>query len=184
VPLLEPGWLATTLLRHFAPLFDPAFDDILAGSYARGVVFQVNGRQLPRASLAHVRILGDADVIGRAPISARLPRKRKPSAAGWLAQTNAALPEEERGVAIATLGKVIKRGWDWLGVAPATPERISGLIEAPGLAEALTLNKGDFIRSGSRGATYLGCRSTTSPSDRPAWRSARSSAALSNAQRR
>lgn len=158
VPLLEPGWLVTTLLRHFAPLFDPAFDDILAGAYARGVVFRVNGRQVPRASLAHVRILGDAEVLDRAVIGAKLPRKRKPSATGWLARTDRPLSDEERGVAIATLGKVIKRGWDWLGVTPATPDRISGLIDAPGLAEALTLNKGDFIRTGSRGATYLAYR--------------------------
>lgn len=111
VPLLDPGWLVTTLLRHFAPLFDPAFDDILAGAYTRGVVFQVNGRQVPRASLAHVRILGETNALDRAAIAARLARKRKPSAMGWLARADRPLPEEERGVAIATLGKVIKRAW-------------------------------------------------------------------------
>ncbi len=31
-------------------------------------------------------------------------------------------------------------------------------MEAPGLAEALTLNKADFIRSGARGATYIAYR--------------------------
>jgi len=157
-PLLDPGWLATTLLRSFAPLFDPAFDDILRDAYGRGVVFEVNGQRVPRASMAHLRILGDAGITDRAEVAARLPRKRKPSAQGWLARADAPLPEEERGVAVATLGKVIKRGWDWLGVAPAEADRISGLIEAPGLAEALTLNKGDFIRTGARGATYLAYR--------------------------
>jgi hypothetical protein len=68
------------------------------------------------------------------------------------------LPEEERGLAISTLGKVIRRGWDWVGIAPALPERIGGLIEVPDLAASLTLNKGDFIRTGPRGALYLAYR--------------------------
>jgi len=157
-PLLDPGWLVATLLRQFAPLFDPGFDDILANAYARGIVFHVNGREVPRAPLAHVRILGDARLLDRSDVAARLPRKRKPSALGWLARFDAPLPDLERGVAIATLGKVIKRGWDWIGVTPAAADRITGLIEAPGLAEALTLNKADFIRAGQRGATYLAYR--------------------------
>ena len=53
---------------------------------------------------------------------------------------------------------MIKRGWDWLGITPADPERVGGLIEVPALAECLTLNKIDFIRAGSRGATYLAYR--------------------------
>jgi hypothetical protein len=70
----------------------------------------------------------------------------------------APLPEDQRGLAISTLGKVIKRGWDWLGLTPADPERVGGLIEVPALAECLTLNKIDFIRAGARGATYLAYR--------------------------
>jgi hypothetical protein len=56
------------------------------------------------------------------------------------------------------LGKVIKRGWDWLGVTSLQSERINGLIEVPDLAASLTLNKGDFIRTGTRGAVYLAYR--------------------------
>ena len=61
-------------------------------------------------------------------------------------------------MAVSTLGKVIKRGWDWLGLAPSDPARIRGLIEVPDLAESLTLNKADFIRTGPRGALYLAYR--------------------------
>jgi hypothetical protein len=85
-------------------------------------------------------------------------RRRKPSAAGYLIRERAPLPEDHRGLAVSTLGKVIKRGWDWIGLTPADPERIGGLIEVPPLAECLTLNKSDFIRSGARGATYLAYR--------------------------
>jgi hypothetical protein len=69
-----------------------------------------------------------------------------------------ALPEEQRGLAISTYGKVIKRGWDWLALAPSTPDHVGGIIEVPALAECLTLNKADFIRVGGRGATYLAYR--------------------------
>jgi hypothetical protein len=66
--------------------------------------------------------------------------------------------EDQQGIAVSTLGKVIKRGWDWLGFTPGEAARVTGLIEVPGLAECLTLNKADFIRSGPRGALYLACR--------------------------
>ena len=94
----------------------------------------------------------------QAPLAIRLARRRKPSAFGYLSRHTAALPEDQRGVAISTLGKVIKRGWDWLGVTSLQSERINGLIEVPDLAASLTLNKGDFIRTGTRGAVYLAYR--------------------------
>jgi hypothetical protein len=161
-PLLDPGWIVTALLRGFAPLFDPTFDDILAASYPDGVRFRVNGQTIPRVVAAGVRILGrdatDHAISDRSGIAVRLPRKRKPSAVGWLARADVPLPDAERGVAVSTLGKVIRRGWDWLGITPAAGDRITGLIEAPGLAESLQLNKADFIRTGPRGAAYLAYR--------------------------
>jgi hypothetical protein len=77
---------------------------------------------------------------------------------GCLFRAGAPLSEERQGLAVSTLGKVIKRGWDWLGFAPAERERIAGLIEVPDLAGTLTLNKADFVRVGSRGALYLAYR--------------------------
>lgn len=73
-------------------------------------------------------------------------------------ERNASLPVEREGIAISTFGKIIKRGWDWLGLAPAAHAHISGLIEAPDLAACLTLGKNDFIRTGTRGASYLAYR--------------------------
>jgi hypothetical protein len=94
----------------------------------------------------------------RAILEVRIGRKRKPSALGYLVRDVVPLPEDQRGVAISTLGKIIRRGWDWLGVTPATPDLIGGTIELPALAECLTLNKAEFIRSGPRGMTYLAYR--------------------------
>ncbi|MGH7341709.1 MAG: ATP-binding protein, partial [Candidatus Rokuibacteriota bacterium] len=148
-PLLDPGFLEATLRRHYQPLLDPAFDEILVPHYRRGVAFEVNGRTLER---------GSWKAAEAAAIAVRLARKRKPSAIGYLLRVQEPLPEERRGLAISTLGKVIKQGWDWVGVSPAVPERVSGLVEVPALAGSLALNKADFIRAGARGAIYLAYR--------------------------
>jgi hypothetical protein len=148
-PLLDPGYVEATLRRHFQPLLDPAFEAILAAHYPRGVGLALNGARLgPEARR----------IMESAPIAVRLARKRKPSAAGYLFRDRLPLPEEQRGLAISTFGKVIKRGWDWLGLTPAAPDRVGGLVEVPALAECLTLNKADFIRVGVRGAVYLAYR--------------------------
>jgi hypothetical protein len=148
-PLLDPGFIETALRRHFQPLLDPDLSEILAEHYPRGVRFVVNGRPLaPEAWPA----------AERPPIAVRLPRKRKPVASGYLVRDQRPLREERRGLAISTFGKVIKRGWEWLGLAPSSPERVGGLIEVPALAQALTLNKADFVRTGPRGAIYLAYR--------------------------
>ena len=148
-PLLDPGFVETTLRRHFQPLLDEAFGEILASHYPRGVRFVLNGE-----ALAPQRWNG----AETASIAVRLARKRKPAAAGYLLRSALGLAEEQQGLAISTFGKVIRRGWDWLGITPSVPGRVGGLIEVPALAQCLTLNKADFIRAGSRGATYLSFR--------------------------
>ncbi len=148
-PLVDPGFVERTIRRQFAPLFDPIFTETLGSHYPKGVRFAVNGRELgPERPPG-----GD-----RVELAIRLARKRKPAAVGWLVRSPVALPEGEAGIAISTYGKVIVRGWDWLGVTPAEPGRFTGLIEAPGLAGSLTLNKADFLRSGARGSVYLAYR--------------------------
>ena len=148
-PLLDPGFLEVALRRHYQPLLDPAFDEFLSGHYSEGVAIQVNGRRLEKRRWSAPL---------QAPLEIRLLRKRKPSAFGYLIRDDPALPEDRRGLAISTYGKVIRRGWDWLGMTPSAPEHIGGLIEVPDLAACLTLNKGDFLRTGPRGATYLAYR--------------------------
>lgn len=148
-PLLDAGYLETILRRHFEPLFDPRFDEILRPHYPDGVSFAVNGIEIAR---------NDAPSGDAAAVSVRLARKRKPSAWGYLERTAQAAEDGRRGLAISTYGKVIKRGWDWLGITPVDPDGVTGLVEAPALAAALTLNKIDFFRSGPRGALYLAYR--------------------------
>ena len=148
-PLVDPGFVEAVIRRHFEPLMEPGFQEILAPRYPRGVRFVLNGEGLrPEAGRA----------TETAPLAIRLARRRKPSAIGYLARDGAPLPEERRGIAVSTFGKVIRRGWDWLGITPASPDHVGGLIEVPALAECLTLNKADFIRAGTRGAIYLSYR--------------------------
>lgn len=148
-PLLDPGFIEGALRRNFQPLLDPALDGILGAHYPRGVVFLLNGQAMERTTSRAPEI---------ASVAIRTGRKRRPAAAGYLVRQDQALPEEMRGIAVSTFGKVIRRGWDWLALAPAAAERIGGVIEVPALAECLTLNKADFIRAGARGATYLAYR--------------------------
>jgi histidine kinase/DNA gyrase B/HSP90-like ATPase len=146
-PLLDAGYVESRLRLHYEPLFDPAFDAILAERYPSGVRFSVNGRALARRR--------EDRWIESAPLVVRLPRKRKPAAVGYLARTASPLSDERHGLAVSTLGKVIRRGWDWIGLSSSSPGLVGGLVEAPGLSVALTLNKGDFVRAGRRGITYL-----------------------------
>jgi hypothetical protein len=146
-PLLDPGFVTSVIVRHFRPLLDPAFDEVLARVYEGSVSFRVNGRAVARKP-------ADAD---RMPISIRIGRQRKASGAGYLRRDDE-LVEEERGVAVSTLGKVIQRGWDWLGLAPEDADRITGLVEVPALVESLTLNKAGFVRRGERAGLFLAYR--------------------------
>ena len=148
-PLTDRGFIEASIRRHYQPLLDPACEAILAPLYPRGARFEVNGEPLARQPCEAPEV---------APLAIHIGRKRRASAAGYLFRDAVPLPEDLRGLAISTYGKIIRRGWDWLGVSPNTPERIGGLIEAPMLAGSLTLNKGDFIRTGARGAAYLAAR--------------------------
>jgi hypothetical protein len=148
-PLADPGFVESAIRRHYQPLLDPGCDGILAPVYPQGVAFEVNGVVLAKEARA---------ASETAPVAIYVGRKRKPSAAGYLYRETAPLPEELRGLAVSTYGKIIKRGWDWVGVSPSAPERIGGLVEVPMLSLALTLNKADFIRTGARGAIYLAAR--------------------------
>lgn len=148
-PLLDAGFLAATLRRQFQPLLDPSFDEFLRGHYPHGIAIEVDGRRLDKQRWHAPRV---------APMEIRLLRKRKAAALGYLVRDDRPFSEERQGLAISTFGKVIRRGWDWLGLTPAAGDCLGGVIEVPELAACLTLNKGDFIRAGARGATYLGFR--------------------------
>lgn len=147
-PLLDAGYLDAIVRKHFEPLLEPEFDEILRRHYRAGVAFVIDGRAVTGTG----RRAGE-----RVTLAIRLGRRRTPSALGYL-ERDPQLPADRAGIAISTFGKVIKRGWDWLGIAAPPRARVGGLLEASDLAACLTLSKNDFIRSGARGATYLAYR--------------------------
>ena len=112
-------------------------------------MFVLNGRVLERH---------DASAPLVAPVMIRLGRKRRPAGAGYLVRDAAPLPEDLRGIAISTFGKVIKRGWDWLGLTPGAPEYVGGLIEVPALVALVyvSLWARRFYRDGSTTTTGAG----------------------------
>ena len=148
-PLTDAGYVEAAVRRHFQPLLDPAFDVMMRDVHQRDIAFEINGQPLDKVACGAPEI---------APIEIYMGRKRKPQAFGYLFREPLPVPEDRRGIAISTYGKIIRAGWDWLGITPNASERIGGVIEVPALAASLTLNKGDFIRSGTRGAAYLAYR--------------------------
>src|SRR6266496_3825113 len=89
-PLVDAGFLERTLRCHFQPLFETAFDSILARAYPSSVTFVVNGRALARG-----------DIGPTASLAVRVGRQRMPSAVGYLERPGAPLPADAQGVAVS-----------------------------------------------------------------------------------
>jgi hypothetical protein len=138
--LLDAPWLEDVLRRHFEPLLHPRFvEAIYSRLYRRPFSFNVAGRLLE----------GGAEQFP--PERSRffpihLGARRTLAGFGWVGVSPGPLPEEKRGLGAATYGKVIKRGWEWLGIRPGNPDRVTGMIEIPGWAALLTTHKADFLK--------------------------------------
>jgi hypothetical protein len=145
-PLLDTGYLEEVLRKHFAPLLDDAYAGLLRRRSPRGVVFEVGGRPLVPAR---------PGLIDRVTIPIRIGRRRLPSAIAIVQRHDHSLPEDQQGIAVSVRGKVIRRGWDWLGLSPANAWRVTGLVEVPELASSTLPGGNDFIRSGPRARAYL-----------------------------
>jgi hypothetical protein len=137
--LIQPEFIADVVRGHFYPILDREFmDNILRRIYRSGVSFSVNG--------AAVELPPDAARAKSKRFFVRLGKKGTPVGVGFLRKGDADLAEGQWGLAVSTYGKVIKRGWDWTGIAPRHPMQLSGLVEVPVLSEILTLNKADFLK--------------------------------------
>ena len=136
--LTKPAFIADVIRRHYLPLLVPQFVEVLRSIYEDGVSFLVNGKPV-QAHPADGRLTPW-------PFLVRTGKRKKPVGIGFIRKADADLPEEEVGIGVSTYGKVIKRGWDWIGLLPQNPMKITGLVEVPELSEILTLNKADFLR--------------------------------------
>ncbi len=147
--LTDPEFVTRTIKKHFSPLLNQKFlDKILRYVYREGVSFFINGQQIQPA-------VDDTDVKD---FWVYLRRRQNPIGFGFMKKSDSEYPEEERGIAISTYGKVIKRGWDWLGISPRNPAQITGIVELPAISEILTTNKADFLKDIRSLTKYYGYR--------------------------
>ncbi|MBI4063640.1 MAG: ATP-binding protein [Elusimicrobia bacterium] len=136
--LIRPNFVQQAIWQHFLPLLNSHFDPILKLIYKKGIRFFINGEPLALPQPANTGLHRDFFV--------RMGKRRNPIGIGFIAKYAEPLSQEFQGIAIATFGKVIKKGWDWLGLIPKGSAFISGAIEIPELAKILTTNKADFLR--------------------------------------
>ncbi len=134
--LLDAEFLRSVLRDHYESLLDPDIARFLFLYYPGGVKILVDGERL--------ELEGTAPEESRAVGEVR--RRRKAVGAVSLRVSPSPLPEQRRGLAVSVLGKVVKRGWEWLGLVPEHPEMVGGVVEVPELVSILTLNKSDFLR--------------------------------------
>ncbi len=135
--LLSAEFVASTVRAHFYPLLDPEFTKVLDPLYPAGVAIAVDGEAVGLLDLRR-----EASEY----FSVRRGKRRKLLGIGFLARVAEDLPEDRRGLAISTFGKVIKRGWEWLGLSPKSQDHLTGVVELPELVECLTTTKCDFMR--------------------------------------
>jgi hypothetical protein len=135
--LLSADSVCEIIERHFYPLLDHEFAKVLCQIYPEGVAVTVNGERIT---------VPQVDTKEAQYFVVRRGRRRKPTGIGFLVKSARRLPEDHRGLAISTFGKVIKRGWEWLGVTPRNPGLLTGIVEVPELVQCLTTNKCDFMR--------------------------------------
>jgi hypothetical protein len=89
-PLLDQGFLGAALARHFQPLLDPTFANILHAQYPQGVLFEINGVTLtPQRFEAPVT----------APLEIRLLRRVGTRGATYLAYRKAIQEAVQRQLA-------------------------------------------------------------------------------------
>ncbi|MFH1838367.1 MAG: ATP-binding protein [Candidatus Kuenenbacteria bacterium] len=142
-PLLNSEFIIKNIKKHFYPLLHPIFfDSILKYVYKKEIEFFVNNKKieienpnLEETSKTFKITLGKGE--------------KKLAGFGYLIKSDKNFSLENFGISISTYGKVIKQGWDWLGIFPRLSFQIHGLIEIPTLSEILTTNKNDFLKDGS-----------------------------------
>jgi hypothetical protein len=140
-PLAEGCYVSSIIQNHFQPLLEAGFRPLTDQLYPNGIRFWVNGHPLKPRKVPGVRELR--------PFTVQLGNSGRAVGIGFLGRGRRSLPESDQGIAISAYGKVVKRGWDWLGLTPRHPQSLTGLVEVPALVALLTTNKADFLKDGT-----------------------------------
>ncbi len=149
--LLDAEFVRQAIMRHFYPLLhERMFNEVLHSFYKKPITIFVNEQKLT---------VFTSDMFGEQNwFRVYLGRSRQPIGAGFLARTETSASwftklfrgDVEKfplgaGVWVSTFGKMIRGGWEWLGMLPKNHEKLYGIVEIPMLAELLTTNKNDFL---------------------------------------
>ena len=131
--------------RNYSPLFVKqlcAFYST-AGTYSSKLHFYVNKVKLPVISMP-----GDMKMDNFRPVLLT-DRKGTKRGIGYFGLAARDLTEEERGIALCTYGKVIKR--EFLNIYPSRyTDRIMGIIEIPQLIMCITASKTDLNKKSKK----------------------------------
>lgn len=150
--LLKSDFIELTIQKHFTPLLyeDVESFKIIYKIYRKGIEFYVNGNKI---KLVQQENLTESKSFIVSPITVEKMLEKNTKqlfkvlgmGVGFVSKSKDVIPEKDRGIAISTYGKVINRGWDWLGVYPQNTGYITGIVEVPDLSEILTTNKAGFL---------------------------------------
>lgn len=153
--LCDPEYVSRTILKHFFPLLDSGMKEkLLRLIYPKGITFLVNGGELQYSDTDERHYF--KVTIGK--------QNTRPVGIGYLVRSDVAQSPAgftASGLAISTYGKIIKHGWEWLGLMPKLHAVLSGVVEIPGLSEILTTNKSDFLNDATSLKKYYRFRKAT-----------------------
>lgn len=141
-PLLDPLFIGKTIRTYFAPfLHQLLFEKALRPLYRREIEFSINGEQISSSPEPHEQSFEVFLTSGsHRPVGIGYIARRDPSSA----------PNPHiNGLTVSAYGKVVKCGWEWIGVSPKSYDEVYGAVEVPGLAALLTTNKTDFLHDGA-----------------------------------
>jgi len=129
--------------KHYTPLFIRELRTFYSkvGIYSSNLHLYVDGLEIPIISIPEDKKLSSFKSI-------LLKDKRGINRGiGYFALNSEELTEDERGIALSTYGKVIKR--EFLNIYPSKyTDKIMGIIEIPQLIMCLTTSKTDFNKKG------------------------------------
>lgn len=145
-PLLSSNFVANVIKTQYLPLFYPEFlKGILKPIYKKGVEFFVQDKKI---------FLENSFIGNSFPFKITLGKMKRLVGFGYLIKAEKELSSDLLGISVSTYGKVIKRGWEWIGLLPKSVNYIYGLIEIPLLAEILTTTKNDFLKDSTNLKKY------------------------------
>lgn len=150
-PLLEEQFVRHAIIKHFYPLLNGQIrSEILKFFYKKEITFFINGEKIVLPE--------ESNIDNKYWFRAHVGKGRHPAGVGFLSKIGAEtgwlqklLGQEPAaislpaGLCVSTFGKIIKGGWEWVGISPKNAAELAGVVEIPALSEILTTNKNDFL---------------------------------------